>query len=88
MGEGTGGHENVASVFDVVGFNYAEANYDSFHEKYPDWVLYGSETSSATRSRGVYSHPESNNLTMIMIMLVGEELQKMHGREIEIENIF
>lgn len=61
MGEGTGGHENVASVFDVVGFNYAEANYDSFHEKYPDWVLYGSETSSATRSRGVYSHPESTS---------------------------
>ncbi|MDU4884438.1 Ig-like domain-containing protein [uncultured Clostridium sp.] len=61
MGEGTGGHEKVASVFDVVGFNYAEANYDSFHEKYPDWVLYGSETSSATRSRGVYSHPESTS---------------------------
>lgn len=61
MGEGTGGHENVASVFDVVGFNYAEANYDSFHEKYPDWVLYGSETSSATRSRGVYSHPENTS---------------------------
>lgn len=61
MGEGTGGHENVASVFDVVGFNYAEANYDSFHEKYPEWILYGSETSSATRSRGVYSHPESTS---------------------------
>lgn len=61
MGSGTGAHENVANVFDVVGFNYAEANYDSFHEKYPDWVLYGSETSSATRSRGFYSHPESTN---------------------------
>lgn len=61
MGSGTGAHENVANVFDVVGFNYAEANYDSFHEKYPDWVLYGSETSSATRSRGFYAHPESTN---------------------------
>lgn len=61
MGAGTGAHENVANVFDVVGFNYAEANYDSFHEKYPDWVLYGSETSSATRSRGFYAHPESIN---------------------------
>lgn len=61
MGSGTGAHENVANVFDVVGFNYAEANYDSFHEKYPDWVLYGSETSSATRSRGFYAHPERTN---------------------------
>lgn len=61
MGSGQGAHENVANVFDVVGFNYAENNYDSFRNRQSDWVLYGSETSSATRSRGVYAHPERTN---------------------------
>ncbi|GAB6167921.1 hypothetical protein JCM1393_03810 [Clostridium carnis] len=58
VGNGSGNHENVAKVVDVVGFNYAEDNYDKFHSKYPNWNLYGSETSSATRSRGIYDHPE------------------------------
>lgn len=58
FGTGEGGHELVAQVQDTVGFNYAEENYDSMHAKHPDWVLYGSETSSATKSRGVYSHPD------------------------------
>ncbi|WHY77094.1 Ig-like domain-containing protein [Neobacillus sp. WH10] len=53
-----GAHENVADIIDVVGFNYAEHNYDKYKEKYEDWVMYGSETSSAVRSRGVYAHPE------------------------------
>ncbi|MDU1855692.1 MAG: DUF4982 domain-containing protein, partial [Clostridium baratii] len=58
MGNGQGTHEAVADIIDVVGFNYAEDNYDSLREKHPDWKIYGSENSSATRSRGVYSHPE------------------------------
>lgn len=58
MGNGQGTHEAVANIIDVVGFNYAEDNYDSLREKHPDWKIYGSENSSATRSRGVYSHPE------------------------------
>ena len=57
MGSGEGAHENVANVVDVVGFNYAEDNYDKFHTKYPQWNIYGSETSSGTRSRGIYRHP-------------------------------
>ncbi|MDU4911506.1 Ig-like domain-containing protein [Clostridium baratii] len=58
MGTGQGTHEAVADIIDVVGFNYAEDNYDSLREKHPKWKIYGSENSSATRSRGVYSHPE------------------------------
>ena len=58
FGTGEGGHEDIAAVQDTVGFNYAEENYDSIHAKHPDWVIYGSETSSATKSRGVYSHPD------------------------------
>lgn len=57
MGTGEGQHEEVAKIVDLVGFNYAEDKYDKFHEKYPNWNLYGSETSSATRSRGIYRHP-------------------------------
>ncbi len=53
-----GPHENVADIIDVVGFNYAEHNYDKYKEKHEDWIMYGSETSSAVRSRGVYAHPE------------------------------
>ncbi|WP_056476676.1 Ig-like domain-containing protein [Bacillus sp. FJAT-25509] len=55
---GEGPHENVADIIDVVGFNYAENQYDKLKEKHKDWIMYGSETSSAIRSRGVYSHPE------------------------------
>ena len=58
FGTGEGGHEDIAAVQDTVGFNYAEGNYDRIHEKHPEWALYGSETSSATKSRGVYSHPD------------------------------
>ena len=56
-GTGQGGHETVASIVDIVGFNYAEDRYDSMSDKHPDWKIYGSETSSGTRSRGVYAHP-------------------------------
>ncbi|MDZ7548402.1 glycoside hydrolase family 2 TIM barrel-domain containing protein, partial [Clostridium perfringens] len=55
---GGGACENVSSTVDAVGFNYAEHEYDKYKEKYPDWIIYGSETSSAVRSRGVYAHPE------------------------------
>ena len=29
----------------------------------PEWKIYGAETSSATRSRGVYTHPYTYNLS-------------------------
>ncbi|NLW15182.1 MAG: DUF4982 domain-containing protein [Erysipelothrix sp.] len=53
-----GGHEAVSSQVDIVGLNYAEDNYDYIRKKHPQWLIYGSETSSATRSRGVYAHPD------------------------------
>ena len=58
FGDGTGGHEKVANELDAVGFNYSEANYESLRAKHPTWLIYGSETSSATRTRGSYYHPE------------------------------
>ena len=38
-----------------VGLNYASGSkYDSYHNSYPKWLMYASETSSAVNSRGVY----------------------------------
>ena len=41
----------------VAGYNYAEYLYESHHEKYPHWVIYGSETASTIQSRGIYHFP-------------------------------
>ena len=50
--------EGTAGLEDVVGLNYHPDLYDSQHAKHPTWKFFGSETSSAFRSRGVYN---SNN---------------------------
>lgn len=57
--------ENAQKVADYLkqgGYNYAEQLYAEHHEKYPDWFIYGSETSSAVRSRGVYHLPASADI--------------------------
>ena len=51
--------QKVSDVLKQGGYNYAEQYYSQHHEKYPDWFIYGSETSSAVRSRGVYHLPAS-----------------------------
>ncbi|MDF2869063.1 MAG: lacZ3 [Anaerocolumna sp.] len=48
----------------VAGYNYAERLYDEHHNKYPQWCIYGSETSSTVQSRGIYHFPA--NKTVIM----------------------
>ncbi|OHX66617.1 glycoside hydrolase family 2 TIM barrel-domain containing protein [Flammeovirga pacifica] len=47
----------LAHEIDVVGFNYFPIRYEKILEEYPDWVVYGSETSSCTSSRGYYDMP-------------------------------
>ncbi len=49
--------QKVADTLKFAGYNYAEHLYEKHHEKYPDWIIYGSETSSALRSRGIYNFP-------------------------------
>ncbi len=49
--------QKVADYIKLAGYNYAEDLYDSHHEKYPDWFIYGSETASTVRSRGIYHLP-------------------------------
>ena len=58
FGNGSGGHEKIADELDAVGFNYSEDNYKALRAKHPNWLIYGSETSSATRTRGSYYRPE------------------------------
>ena len=49
--------QKCADLIKIVGYNYSEKFYNDHHEKYPDWVIYGSETSSTVQSRGVYHFP-------------------------------
>ncbi len=48
---------NMANQLDVVGMNYKPVLYGSMRQDHPDMILYGSETSSCTSSRGVYHLP-------------------------------
>ena len=51
------GAQKCADVIKLAGYNYAEIHYDDHHARYPDWIIYGSETSSIVQSRGVYHFP-------------------------------
>jgi len=54
------GAQRCADIIKIGGYNYAEYLYDDHHRKYPDWIIYGSETSSTIQSRGVYHFPASH----------------------------
>jgi beta-galactosidase len=45
----------VSDAFDVIGFNYSLQLPDAYHKEHPKRPLYGSETSSAISTRGVYA---------------------------------
>nr|MCR5331119.1 DUF4982 domain-containing protein [Lachnospiraceae bacterium] len=51
------GAQKCADILKLAGYNYGEKLYDAHHEKYPDWMIYGSETSSTVQSRGIYHFP-------------------------------
>ncbi|NIJ45489.1 beta-galactosidase [Wenyingzhuangia heitensis] len=48
---------NLANYVDVVGMNYWPEEYSNILRDHPDMIVYGSETSSMTSSRGVYHLP-------------------------------
>lgn len=50
-------HNNIAQQIDIVGMNYHSAKYSEVLKKYPNMIVYGSETSSCTSSRGIYHLP-------------------------------
>jgi len=59
----------VAEELTFSGYNYGERLYDEHHKKYPHWIIYGSETASNVRSRGIYHFPASSPI------LIHEDLQ-------------
>jgi len=52
----------ILSTLDLVGYNYVPGIYDSRHKEHPEWKIFGSETSSAVRSRGIYKTPTNQNI--------------------------
>lgn len=51
------GAQKCADITKMAGYNYAEGYYEAHHKQYPDWVIYGSETASVVKSRGIYHFP-------------------------------
>ena len=48
--------KGLSTALDIIGFNYNTRKYpEPFHQKYPKRPLFGSETSSAVSTRGVYT---------------------------------
>ncbi len=55
-------YQTIANGLDLVGYNYGAGMYDSHHSAHPAWKMFGSETSSAVRSRGIYKTPTTQNI--------------------------
>ncbi len=53
------GAQGCAEEVDLVGYNYGEGLYLKHHDEHKDWKIYGSETTSGVKSRGVYHFPAS-----------------------------
>jgi beta-galactosidase len=47
--------QGVSDAFDIIGFNYGLDRPDNYHKEHPRRPIYGSETSSAISTRGVYT---------------------------------
>jgi beta-galactosidase len=59
----------LAPLLGIVGYNYASGGtYDYDHNNNPLWVIMGSETSSAVRTRGVYHIPTNQNILTALDM--------------------
>jgi beta-galactosidase len=61
-------NDPLPAILDVIGLNYQGAGirttpgkYPAFHEKFPDKMIFGSETASALSSRGEYTFPVVNS---------------------------
>ncbi|HEY3706465.1 MAG TPA: beta-galactosidase GalA [Terracidiphilus sp.] len=53
--------QGVSDALDIVGFNYNLKFPDKFHAEHPEKACYGSETSSAIGTRGIYSTDKLRN---------------------------
>jgi beta-galactosidase len=53
--------KGVSTALDIIGFNYNLKFPDKYHAEHPEKACYGSETSSAICTRGVYSTDKLRN---------------------------
>ena len=53
--------KGVSEPFDIIGFNYNLKFPEAYHQKNPKKPIYGSETSSAIGTRGIYSSDKLRN---------------------------
>ena len=54
--------KGVSNALDIIGFNYHLEFPEGFHKRHPDKAVYGSETSSAISTRGMYVTDPLRNL--------------------------
>lgn len=54
-------HVKTADLHDAVGLNYGENNFEEIRRNRPNWLLYGAETSSAVKSRGIFYNPSNKD---------------------------
>lgn len=54
--------QKCADIIKLTGYNYSEKLYEKHHRDHPDWIIYGSETSSLVQSRGIYHFPMSREI--------------------------
>jgi beta-galactosidase len=54
--------KGLSDALDIIGFNYGLKRPDGYHKEHPKRPIYGSETSSAISTRGVYFTDPLRNL--------------------------
>jgi beta-galactosidase len=84
--------QKCAMEVDLAGYNYGEHLYEVHHKKHPNWCIYGSETTSGTKSRGIYHFPlereflTHENLQCSSLGNCKSGFQKLHAEEVIVAN--
>ena len=73
-------NDPLPAVLDIIGLNYqgagirgAPGQYPAFHKKFPDKMIFGSETAAGLSSRGVYLFPVTTNISAAVGLHSGED---------------
>lgn len=54
--------QKCSALVDCIGYNYGEYLYEEHHVQHPEWIIYGSETSSMLSSRNIYHFPAERSI--------------------------
>jgi len=76
-------NDPLPAVLDIIGLNYQGAGirgtpgqYPAFHKKFPDKMIFGSETSASLSSRGEYLFPVATNNSVPVGPHSGEDTRR------------